>query len=561
MSRNSVTGRFRDIEISFSIDGTRTYMSVRNLIYDARQVRVMYQKSAMSGLANWRQFQLTNTPVLLRLPTEVLKAYRLTFFIDSADPISARIEKILAELDVLRNELPAEDLVEDTDTVPDTPPLRNYSYQNEYTTPEVEIPTAQSVEKVIVPRDPEPVEEQLEDIVMPYEQEPAEEQVEEIMAPYEQEPVEEQVEEIVAPYEQEPVEEAVIPSNSEAHITRPTPSVAPESEQEPIEGGSPIRIVPKSAAVNVDTNLEFRITVPSLPASALAAQRKLQRTTKDASSIAGRAASKQKGKGFLGQFAQAFGLSADRKRGKTYYQERSEAIQDEFQDKLSKLEKDYNEGYGLNLFDWDPETLCEEEIAILLLNLMVSEVIAWQKEIGRATPETKQLVETLTEVGTRLRQTLKQTRGVSTPSPTLFPDLLAENQSDLEKIQSECDAYLERFTKKLIEQEKKHAAKIEVIVFKEFLIEFIRDFLFVEIAKSTRSNALPKRLTWFLNLVDSEIIPIEIGKTKVSTNHHKVKGACISEFESGTIVEVVTPGLQSKDGKRVSQMAVVIEAE
>ena len=131
----------------------------------------------------------------------------------------------------------------------------------------------------------------------------------------------------------------------------------------------------------------------------------------------------------------------------------------------------------------------------------------------------------------------------------------------MEKIQSECDAYLHRFTKKLTEQEKKHAAKIEVIVFKKFLIEFVRDFLFVEIAKCARGNALPKRLTWFLDIVDSEVIPIEIGKTKVSPNHHKPKGACVSEFESGTIVEVVTPGLQSKDGKRVSQMAVVIEAE
>ena len=544
MSKNSVTGRFRDIEISFSIEGARTYMSVRNLIYDARQVRVMYQKSAMSGLANWRQFQLTNTPVLLRLPTEVLEAYRLTFFIDSADPVSARIEKILAELDVLRAELPAEDLVEDTETVPDTPHLRNYSNRNEYTTPVVEMATTQPIEKVVVPREPEPVEERVEKVEMPYEPELVEEQVEDTMIPD----------------ESEPVEEAMVPSDSEAHIAEPTPSVDPESEQEPIEDASPIRIVPKSAAANVDTNLEFKITVPSLPASALAAQRKSQAAlVKGDSANAGSAASKQKG--LFGQFAQALGLSANGKRGKAYYQEKSETIQDEFQDKLSKLEKDYNEGYGLNLVDWDPETLCEEEIAILLLNLMVSEVIAWQKETGRATPETKPLVETLTEVGTRLRQTLKQTRGISTPSPTLFPDLLAENERDLEKIQSECDAYLERFTKKLIEQEKKHAAKIEVIVFKKFLIEFIRDFLFVEIAKSTRSNALPKRLTWFLDLVDSEVIPIEVGKTKVSSNHHKVKGACISEFESGTIVEVVTPGLQSKDGKRVSQMAVVIEAE
>ena len=527
MSKNSVTGRFRDIEISFSIEGNRTYMSVRNLLHDARQVSVMYQKSAMSGLANWRQFELSNTPVLLRLPTEVLEAYRLTFFIDTADPISARIEKILAELDVLRAELPAEDLVEDTETVPDTPSLRHYSKRNEYTTPGVEIATTQPIEKVIVPREPEPIEEPIEKVVMPH--------------------------------EPEPVEEAVISEDSDAHIVESEPSVVPESEPEPNEEASPIRIVSKSA-VNVDTNLEFKITVPSLPASALAAQRKSQAALgKGASANVNRSASKQKG--FLGQFAQALGFSANEKRDKTYYQEKGEAIQDEFQDKLSKLEKDYNEGYGLNFVDWDPKTLCEEETAILLLNLMVNEMVAWQKETGRATPDTKQLVETLTEVSTRLRQTLKQTRGISTPSPTLFPDLLAESERDLEKIQSECDAYLERFTKKLIEQEKKHAAKIEVIVFKKFLTEFIRDFLFVEVSKSTRSNALPKRLTWFLDLVDSEVIPIEVGKTKVSSNHHKVKGACSSEFESGTIVEVVTPGLQSKDGKRVSQMAVVIEAE
>ena len=528
MSRNSVTGRFRDIEISFSIEGTRTYMSIRNLLNDERQVRVMYQKLAMSGLANWRQFQLTSTPVLLRLPAEVLEAYRLTFFIDSADPISARIEKILAELDELRVEWPAEDSVEDPVTASDIPPLRNYSDINEYTTLDPEIATIHPVEKVVVPREPKPVEELVEKAVVPH-----------------------------AP---EPAEEAVILSDPEAHNTaEPVPSTALESEQEPTEKSSPIYIVPKSLAVNADNNLEFKITVPSLPASALAKQRKSQAIT--TSSNASRAASRQKRKGILGQFAQALGFPANGKHGKAYYQARGEAIQDDFQDKLSKLEKDYNEGYGLNLNDWDPETLCEEETAILLLNLMVNEVTAWQKETGRATPETKQLVETLTEVGLRLRQALKQTRGISTPSPTLFPDLLAENERDVEKIQNECDAYLHRFTKKLTEQEKKHAAKIEAIVFKKFLIEFIRDFLFVEITKSTQSNALPKRLTWFLDIVDSEVIPIEIGKTKVSSNHHKAKGACISEFESGTIVEVVTPGLQSKDGKRVSQMAVVIEAE
>lgn len=543
MSRNNVTGRFRDIEISFSVEGPRAYMSVRNLISDERQVRVMYQKLAMSGLANWRQFQLTNTPVLLRLPTEVLEAYRLTFFVDNAEPISARIEKILAELNQLRLALPTEDLAHDPLPVIDTPSLRDPSSIDPHTDLEAEMATTQQVGTATVPRKSKPAEEQAEKVVIPRKSKP----------------VEEQVENITMPDEPERVEEVATPSDFQGQTAEPEQLILPENEQAPTAKSSPIHIIPKLPAVNVDNNLEFKITVPSMPMSVLAKQRKAQAL--GTSSNGNRSALNKKKKGILGQFAQALGLPVERKRNKAYYQERSETIQSEFQDKLSKLEKDYNEGYALDLNNWDPETLCEEETAILLLNLMVNEVTAWEKEISRSTPKTTRLDETLTEVGMQLRQILKQTRGISTPAPTLFPDLLAENARDVEKIQNECDAYLQRFTKKLIDQEKKHAAKIEVIVFKKFLIEFIRDFLFVEITKSTQGNALPKRLTWFLDLADSEVIPIEIGKTKVSSNHHKVKGACASEFASGTIVEVVTPGLQSKDGKRVSHMAIVIEAE
>lgn len=511
MSRNSITGRFRDIEIAFSTEGARIYMSVRNLISDERQVRVMYQKLAMSGLANWRQFQLANSPVLLCLPTEVLEAYRLTFFVDNTEPISARIEKILAELDQLRIKFPAEELAEAPVPVINISSVRDHSNIDTHANPEFEPAIAPLAEKVVVPRSPNPVEE------------------------------------------------TVIPNDPEVDTAEPKQLIVAENEQEPTKVSSPVRIVPKSQAFPIDNNFEFKITIPSLPSSARANQRQSEAITTSANTS--RAALKQKRTGIFGQFAEALGFPVEGRSGKAYYQQKGEAIQNDFQDKLSKLEKDYNEGYGLNLIDWDPETLCEEETAMLLLNLMVNEITAWQKEAERGTPDSEQLVEILTDVGRQLKQTLKQTRGISTPSPTLFPDLLAEKAIDLEKIQTECDAYLQRFTKKLTEQEKTHASKIEVIVFKKFLIEFVRDFLFVEIAKSASRNALPKRLTWFLDLVDSEVIPIEIGKTKVSSNHHRVKGACSSEFASGTIVEVVTPGLRSKDGKRVSQMAVVIEAE
>lgn len=570
MDRNSVTGRFRDIEIAFTIDGDAIMMSVRNLVNEVKRVRVMYQKLAASGLANWVNFQLINTPVLRRLPTEILEAHRLTFFVDDAEPVSARIEKIVDELNALKPELPAENTPEDAAELNGLNPESTTADQDETHTPGLKppkestaVPATPSLEthshgdKTLAPEDAatQQIEATVEDILQAEISELAGTRMDENEPP---EPDIEAAEQV----------EAAPPHTAEVDTSE---SVVPENAQKSEEKLAPTPIVMKLPKTQnavpvsqiVDSNLEFKITVPALPPSALAEQRKAQAAAHlgAIAAKAGTAASRMKEKGVFGQLAQALGGIAGGRRGKTYYREKGEAIQNEFQDQLAKLERDYNEGYGLNLLNWELDTLNEEEIAILLLNLMVNEVIAWQKESGRATPETEQLVQTLADVDTRLRQTLKQTRGASTPAPTLFPDLLAENERDLEKVQNECDAYLQRFASKLTEQEKNHAPKIEVLIFKKFLIGFIRDYLFVEIAKSTQGNELPERLNWFLDLVNSEVIPIEVGKTKVSPKHHKVKGARASELEAGTIVEVITHGLQSKDGRRISQMAVVIEAE
>ena len=565
MARNSVTGRFRDVEIAFTIDGNCTMMSVRNLVNEEKRVRVMYQKLAASGLANWVNFQLTSAPILRRLPTEILEAYRLTFFVDDADPVSARIEKIVTELNALNPDMPAEkkppqDIAELSGSTPESITVDQ---------DEVDAPTLKTQEESAVAPVTASLEMPNDGDETPASEDETTQQIEDAIENSLQTEIPELLgidrdENASLKSEVEAVEQV-----EAAAVAHPKP-VTPENEQKQEEKLAPTPIVmklpvtQKSVPVSqiVDSNAEFKITVPTLPPSALAEQRKAQAAALNATMKAGHRASRSKEKGVLGQLVQTLGLAAGGRRGKTYYREKGEAIQNEFQDQLAKLERDYNEGYGFNLFNsWGMDTLNEEEIAILLLNLMVNEVIAWQKETGRPTPETEQLAQVLTEVDTKLRQTLKQTRGPSTPSPTLFPDLLAENQRDLEKIQNECDAYLHRFASKLTEQEKGHAVKIEVLIFKKFLIEFIRDYLFIEVAKSTRGSELPERLNWFLDIVNSEVIPIEIGKTKVSPKHHKVKDARPSECEPGTIIEVVTHGLQSKDGRRISQMAVVIEAE
>ncbi len=545
MARNSITGRFRDIEIAFSVDADCIRMNLQNLVVDRKQVRLMYQKQPSSGLANWKQFELIDEPVTFRLPVEVLEAYRLTFFVDDAEPISARIENILTELEMLSSESPPEDLPEKTEAVTEIEAVTNTE----------SVDTPHKVEAQISKEPEGAAAKSIETDLDLTEIQRSTNPPSTVNAHVSEEP------EAVAVSSKE-----TIPHLSEIQHPKQEPRQYPEDQQEVDAQRVPSGTVARSSMQTIGSrlpslgsHLEFRVSVSTLPPSALSKQKEARvketigNTTPDV-----RRKSKQKESGFFGQIVRTL---KGEKHGKAYYQSRGESIQDEFQDQLSKLEKDYNEGYGLNLLSWKPETLSEEETAIFLLNLMVNEIIAWQKEVGRSTPETEGIVETLVEVDALLRQTLKQTRGISAPAPTLFPNLLAENERDLEKIRSECDAYLCRFTSKLIRQEKDHAAKIEILSFRKFLTEFVRDFLFAEIARSTPGNALSDRLNWFLELVDSKVMPIEIGKTKVSPSHHKVKDARPSECEPGTIVEVITPGLQSKDGKRVSQMAVVIEAE
>ena len=575
MAKNSVTGCFGDIEISFNIDIDCIRMSVQNLVSDEKQVRLMYQKQPTSGLANWKQFELTHQPVSLRLPTEVLEAYRLTFFIDDAEPISARVESVLAELKTLEPESPVVDLPENTETVTDTQPIDTPNKADAHTSEETEVVAAEQIETTLDLPEMQLPREALSNANTNGSEESevtADTQIAAILdLPEMQLPIETLSDAKIDSTEESEVtadtQIEVTPDLREMQLPIETLLACSESQQAPDEQSVSSHAAAKSSAIrkvkpemlNAGSHSEFKISVTSLPPSALVEQQKPQMgAAQESTSFNTRRKPKQKENGFFGQIVSTL---KGAKRGKAYYQERGETIQNEFQDQLSKLERDYNEGYGLNLIDWKPETLCEEEIAIFLLNLMVNEIIAWQKETGRATSETGAVVEILAEVDTLLRQTLKQTRGISTPSPTLFPNLLAENERDMEKIRNECDAYLHRFTGKLIEQEKKHATKIEILSFRKFLTEFIRDFLFAEISKNIQGIALPKRLNWFLELVDSEVMPIEIGKTKVLSSHHKVKDARPSECESGTIVGVIAQGLQSKDGKRVNQMAVVIEAE
>ena len=275
MARNSVTGRFRDIEIAFTIDGDCTMMSVRNLVNEEKRVRVMYQKLAASGLATWVNFQLTNAPVLRRLPTEILGAYRLTFFVDEADPVSARVEKIVDELNALKSELPAENTPEDTAELNGHTPEARTVDQDETRTPLLKAPE----EPAAVPA--------TSSLEMPTHEAEGPASESEIKA--------------VAQGEAK-----TVPHTSEVDTTE---SVVPEDQQKPAKKSAPAPIVMKLPNTQnavpvsqiVDSNLEFKIAVPALPPSALVEQRKAQVAAHLSATTlkAGTAASRRREKGVL----------------------------------------------------------------------------------------------------------------------------------------------------------------------------------------------------------------------------------------------------------------------
>lgn len=534
MAANSVTGSFRGIEVSFSYSGPHVVMSVLNKAEAGRQLRVMYQQQPLGGRVNWTSFQLTGQTQDVLVPTEVIQSHRLAFYVDNHEPISTYTEKILEELKLLQDQQRSDDQSNDVVSEDEIqPPPNSQSRQ-------VEAPEKQS-EEMAVPSKQQPVDNSN-----------SEQKIDaELNNPTS---------------DLEPQDTGVNPSTNGKHTVQQDnipDATTPKEERTPAKPQSTDEPVSKPKRKtqyvgqympSISRELQFKIKVPSLPKSA---------SKKQATFIPPRYASTSKSKdknhGFFGQLAGAFGLTIPKK--KEYYVQKNRHLYEKFHADLEKLESDYNNGNGIPLENWDFESLDEQQTAVLLLNLMVNELSEWKKTAKQGSTTKDSLAKSLETFETELKQTLKQTRGIEAPAPTLFPDRTAATDQDLMDIQKDCDIYLERFSEKLAVLEQKHAEKVKIPAFKKFLVEFVRDKLFPKAAEFSSLSSVQSRLNWFLDLVDYELMPIEAGKTKFSPEHHKVKEKRSSDFEADTIVEVISPGLQSKDGKRVIQNAVVVQAE
>ncbi len=554
MVANRVSGSFRGIEISFIYDGPHVVMSVLNTTEEGKRLRVMFQQQPRSGRVNWTTFQLTGQTQDVVVPPEVMQSHKLAFYVDNHEPIATYTDKIIEEL----NQIPEKSIMENPPNVSepeldqqaplhtkdeeqnalidtlysgnDSPDFQEENINNPTTDVKSDRTNYQHIpnETDVVPPDSKADGTKENDIG-----------------------------------EEKTDSSLLIPNKNAAEIK----SGSHGKTQEDLEDQSSSQVKIDISSIgkhktnrrssqvpDVNTELKFKIKVPSLPKSASKKQTAVIPTQSGAFST-----TKQQRQGFFGNLAGAFGLSFANK--KQFYLEQNKHLHEKFHSVLEKMENDYNNGNGISLESWDIEALNEQETAVLLLNLMVNEMSEWKKDAQKVNSTKETLAKTLEEIENELKQTLKHTRGINAPSPTLFPDRSASSEQDLERIQKDCDSYLQRFSEKLSTLEHKHAEKVRVSAFKKFLLEFIRDRLFPAVVEFSSLKSVQSRLSWFLDLVDYELMPIEPGRTKFSPELHELKDVCSSDFDPDTIVEVVAPGLQLKGGERIVQNAVVIQAE
>jgi hypothetical protein len=547
MAANSVSGSFRGIEVSFTYSGPHIVMSVSNTTGEDRRLRVMYQQQPLSGRVNWTSLQLARQTQDVIVPSEVIQSHKLAFYVDNHEPIATYTEKVLEELEELKAQQTPEVKASDS-----TPEYEQQTLLDIHTSP-----VAEDLQEISVSTNGSNNRQHAEEKAVP---DKNSEVTGTPLIP--QTAIEPELNNadvmLNGPASIELAHMEENPNDDDIQITQHEDLQDETTPKEELEVESiPKRKTPYIGQYvpNVSTELQFKIKVPLLPKSAS----KKQTTFIPPRSVS-KSASKMNKQGFVGQLFGAFGLPFSSKK-KAYFMQQNQSLYEKFHSELEKLESDYNNGCGIPLDNWDLKSLNEQQAAILLLNLMVNEISEWKKSVKQRSETKETLAKSLEDIEKELKQTLKHTRGIHAPAPTLFPDRTAASDQDLMHIQEDCDSYLERFTEKLAVLEQKHAEKVRVSAFKKFLLEFVRDRLFPVVAEFSSQKSVQSRLNWFLDLIDYELMPIEPGKTKFSPEYHEVKEKRSTDFESDTIVEVVAPGLQVKGGKRVIQNAVVIQAE
>ena len=231
-----------------------------------------------------------------------------------------------------------------------------------------------------------------------------------------------------------------------------------------------------------------------------------------------------------------------------------EVIVQNAREQVESLARAYENGEPIDFIDIEDPTPSQN--ALRILNWIARTIEDWENELEDAGTADADLIQTLEYANQALKDKLKEARGQVPPLPT---PLELETDVSTDEAYNECNAYVSRFEGMLFGYQLR--CEIDESEYDQFIPQFIKDRLFNSVASFFSFDKLPEQLDEFLQFVGYEVVPIEIGKTKADARVHAIQGSRQTGGESGTIVEVILPGLQRKGEGEILQKPLVIRGE
>lgn len=240
------------------------------------------------------------------------------------------------------------------------------------------------------------------------------------------------------------------------------------------------------------------------------------------------------------------------------YQRKAEEEIRKAEQKVLELQDAYQSGQSIILDD--TETITLRQRLLISLNWMEHSLQEWIGELEGSGSANGDLIQTLKYANQDVRDKLIEIRRNEHPTPRPLESTgNIDNETEFHKLQIQCHKHVAHFEGMLYGYEMQCPLENENC--DDFIPQFIKDRLFNGVAKYLDTEQPPEQLRSFLAVVDYEIIPLEVGKTVADAHYHDIQKSRHTSGEQGTIVEVITPGLQRISDGEIVQKPVVVRGE
>ena len=234
------------------------------------------------------------------------------------------------------------------------------------------------------------------------------------------------------------------------------------------------------------------------------------------------------------------------------------AIIQETQARVESLAQIYENGERIDIIEMVDPTPSHK--VLMILDWIANTIQDWTSKLEQSGTANPDLIKTLELAHQIIKDKLKKVRGPAPPLPEpLNPDTDVNTDAAYNELELKCRAYVSRYEGLLVGYQL--GRQIDETEYNQFIPQFIKDRLFNGAARFIKFEPLPDQLAELLQFVDYEVVPIEIGKTQADSRVHDIQSSRQTNAESGTIVEVVLPGLQRKADGEIVQKPVVIRGE